>query len=114
MNACGVDRTMRGNMPLTGEYRPVGGFSAAGNMNYSNNKKDAEMTMKNRFATEYSKEKWQHDLTIYKEFQELINTPGACVGEVSRYLMKKYNIHSESTIWLIRRRVAERLAMMEG
>lgn len=63
-----------------------------------------------QFSTEYAKDKWKRDLTIYKEFQSLTSIPGSSKSEVTKYLMKKYNLHSAATVWNIRKRIENRFA----
>lgn len=52
----------------------------------------------------------ERDAAIYKEFVRLMAEPDASATEVTKYLMEKYNIHSPSTVWEIRRRVEKSLA----
>lgn len=61
------------------------------------------------FKTPYQVEQEAKDGAIYKEWNELMKVPGQSRTGVTQYLMQKYNIHSSSTIWFIRRRVEKRL-----
>ncbi len=65
---------------------------------------------KSGLKTEYQLEKEATELAIYNEWNELIAQPGAMATAVAQHLMKKYNIHAQSTIWFIRKRVEKRLA----
>lgn len=67
------------------------------------------MTM-SKFASKRAQEKWKRDLAIYKEFNELTKDPTASKGEVTRHLMAKYGLFSETTIWCIRKQVEKILA----
>lgn len=61
------------------------------------------------FQTEFQREKEQRDMKIYQEFITLTAEPGAAVSKVQEFLMKKYGIHSSSTLWAIRKRVEAKL-----
>lgn len=50
------------------------------------------------------------DLSIFNEYNDMISVEGQSKSRVVEYLMTKYNIHSAGTIYVIRNRVAERLA----
>lgn len=51
----------------------------------------------------------KRDLAIYTEYNSLVAVKGQSRTEVNKYLMKKYGIESEGTIYVIRKRVEERL-----
>lgn len=53
------------------------------------------------------------DLAIYNEYNSLMTVEGQSKTVVTEHLMKKYGIHSQGTIYLIRRRVEERLKSKE-
>jgi len=60
------------------------------------------------------KTKWRlrkeaQDLEIYKEYQELMSVEGAMAMAVMRYLIEKYDLGAESTVWSIRKRVEKRI-----
>lgn len=61
------------------------------------------------FKTPFRVEKEAQELAIYNEYNELMSTEGQSKTGVTDFLMKKYGIHSASTIYVIRRRVEERL-----
>lgn len=61
------------------------------------------------FQTEFQREKEARDLQIYQEYVELVAEPGAAATKVQEFLMKKYGIHSTSTLWAIRKRVEAKL-----
>lgn len=67
-------------------------------------------TRKSKFISPARREKMERDAAIYKEFVRLMAEPDASATEVTKYLMEKYNIHSPSTVWEIRRRVEKSLA----
>lgn len=48
-------------------------------------------------------------MQIYEEYVELTSVPGAAATKVQEFLMKKYGIHSTSTLWAIRKRVEAKL-----
>jgi hypothetical protein len=60
--------------------------------------------------TPYQREKEARELSIYKERKEMMSTPGNMATAVDQILMKKYHIHSKSTIWFIVNRVEARLS----
>jgi len=60
--------------------------------------------------TDFQLEKEAKEMAIYNEYNELMKQPGAMATAVDEHLMKKYGVHSKSTIWSIRRRVETRLA----
>lgn len=51
----------------------------------------------------------ERDLAIYNEYNELTADKEQSKIVVNQYLMKKYGISSEGTIYTIRKRVEERL-----
>jgi|GEM_PF-474906 len=55
--------------------------------------------------------KWREkrDLALYREYTELTSVEGQGKTGVNNYLMRKYGIHSPSTIYVIIRRVEERI-----
>ena len=57
------------------------------------------------FKTPCQTEREARDLAIYNEYNALIAVEGQSKTLVTEHLMKKYNIHSAGTIYLIRRRV---------
>lgn len=61
------------------------------------------------FQTEFQKEKEARDMQIYQEYITLTAEPGAAATKVQEFLMKKYGIHSSSTLWTIRKRVEAKL-----
>lgn len=66
------------------------------------------------FKTECQAEREKRDLAIYTEYQELVSVEGQSRTLVVEHLMKKYNIHSGGTIYVIRKRVEARLKSEEG
>lgn len=48
-------------------------------------------------------------MQIYQEYVTLVSEPGAAATKVQEFLMKKYGIHSTSTLWAIRKRVEAKL-----
>lgn len=61
------------------------------------------------FKTAYQEEMEAKDMAIYTEWNELMNIPGQSATAVTQHLMQKYNIHSQSTIWVMRKRAEARL-----
>lgn len=61
------------------------------------------------FKTPCRTEREARDLAIYNEYNSLMTVDGQSKTVVTEHLMKKYGIHSQGTIYLIRRRVEERL-----
>ncbi len=61
------------------------------------------------FKTDYQREKEARDQQIYEEYVTLTAEPGTAATKVQEFLMKKYNIHSPSTLWAIRKRVEAKL-----
>lgn len=53
-------------------------------------------------------------MAIYNEYNDLMSVKGQSKTLVAEHLMKKYGIHSIGTIYVIRRRVEERLNGQEG
>ena len=62
------------------------------------------------FKTPYRIEKENKEMTIYREYKKLTANPNNAIGAVKAYLMDKYDIHAQSTIWNICKRVEARLA----
>lgn len=48
-------------------------------------------------------------MQIYQEYVTLTSEPGTAATKVQEFLMKKYGIHSTSTLWAIRKRVEAKL-----
>lgn len=65
------------------------------------------------FKTQCQAEREARDLAIYNEYNELMSVKGQSKTLVMEHLMKKYGIHSIGTIYVIRRRVEERLKKKE-
>lgn len=65
------------------------------------------------FKTQCQAEREARDLAIYNEYNELMSVNGQSKTLVMEHLMKKYGIHSIGTIYVIRRRVEERLKKKE-
>lgn len=62
--------------------------------------------------TRFRIEKERKDKEIYDKFQELIAIPGAQILEVNKEIERLFpEIHSQATIWNIRKRVAARLEL---
>lgn len=63
--------------------------------------------------TEYQKEREKRDLAIYNEYNDMMSVEGQRSTLVTEHLMKKYGVHSQGTIYVIRRRVEEMLKKQE-
>lgn len=61
------------------------------------------------FKTELQLERQQRDLDIFNEYNSLMKIEGQSKTLVIEHLMKKYNIHSAGTIYVIRKRVENKL-----
>lgn len=59
-------------------------------------------------------EREARDLAIYNEYNSLMETEGQSKVMAKDFLMKKYNIHSQGTIYVILKRVEQRLKGQEG
>lgn len=66
------------------------------------------------FKTPCQTEREARDLAIYNEYNELMTAKGQSKMLVMEHLMDKYGIHSIGTIYIILRRVDERLKEQEG
>lgn len=62
------------------------------------------MTELTKFRTELQQEREKRDMAVYNEYNQLMSVEGQSLTEVNRFLMKKYNIHSQATIYAIRKR----------
>lgn len=65
------------------------------------------------FKTECQKEREKRDLAIYNEYNDMMSVAGQRSTLVTQHLMKKYGVHSQGTIYVIRRRVEEMLKKQE-
>lgn len=77
-----------------------------------NNKKRKDtnkMKKKDKFKTEFQEKKEQKDLAIYNEFNLLASKKENKKTAITKFLMEKYDIHSENTIYKIRRDVGKSL-----
>ena len=63
--------------------------------------------------TDCQKEREIRDLAIYHEYNEMMSAKGQSKTLVTQHLMKKYGVHSQGTIYVIRRRVEEMLKKQE-
>lgn len=61
------------------------------------------------FKTELQKLRDKRDFAIYTDYERMMAVDGQSATEVCKHLMEKYGIHSAATIYVIRKRVAERL-----
>lgn len=61
------------------------------------------------FKTDCKAKREARDLAIYNDYNELMSVEGQSKTLVTEHLMKKYDIHSSGTIYVIRKRVEERL-----
>ena len=61
------------------------------------------------FKTQLQQEREQRDIDIFNEYNSLMKVEGQSKTLVTEHLMKKYNIHSAGTIYIIRKRVEEKL-----
>lgn len=59
--------------------------------------------------TPLQREREARDLAIYNEYNELAANPNQSRVALNEYIMEKYGIHSTGTLYLIRKRVEERL-----
>lgn len=59
--------------------------------------------------TDFQIEKEARDNQIYTEYMSLV-ADGTASTVATQHLMKKYGIHSASTLWAIRKRVEDKLA----
>ncbi len=66
-----------------------------------------------RVKTPLQEKREARDLAIYNEYNALASNPEQSKEELNRYLMEKYGIHSTGTLYLIRRRVEDRLQRQE-
>ena len=66
------------------------------------------------FKTDCQKEREERDLAIYNEYTALMSVEGQSKTLVTEHLMKKYGIHSQGTIYVIRRRVEKLLKAKEA
>lgn len=66
------------------------------------------------FKTQCQIEREARDLALRNEYNELMSVKGQSKTVVMEHLMNKYGIHSIGTIYVILRRVEERLNMQEG
>ena len=61
------------------------------------------------FKTQLQQEREQRDLDIFNEYNSLMKIEGQSKTLVTEHLMRKYNIHSAGTIYVIRKRVEDKL-----
>lgn len=60
--------------------------------------------------TPCAEEREARDLAIYSDWCAMTSIEGQSKTRVTEFLMQKYGIHSQGTIYVIRQRVAKRLA----
>lgn len=61
------------------------------------------------FRTELQERRRKRDMAIYSEYEQMMSVPGQSSTEVAKRLMRKYDINSLGTIYVIRKRVEKRL-----
>jgi len=66
------------------------------------------------FKTPCQIDREKRDKAIYDEYNSLMAIDGQSATVVTEHLMAKYGIHSQATIYVIRRRVTDRLNREEG
>jgi hypothetical protein len=59
--------------------------------------------------TELQERRRRRDMAIYSEYEQMMSVPGQSSTEVAKLLMRKYDINSIGTIYVIRKRVEKRL-----
>ena len=59
--------------------------------------------------TELQERRRKRDMAIYSEYEQMMSVPGQSSTEVAKLLMRKYDINSLGTIYVIRKRVEKRL-----
>ncbi|MGN0207583.1 MAG: hypothetical protein ACI4BC_10085 [Muribaculaceae bacterium] len=67
-----------------------------------------------RVKTKLQEKREARDLAIYNEYNALAANPEQSKEELNKYLMEKYGIHSTGTLYIIRKRVEERLKRNGG
>lgn len=67
-----------------------------------------------RKATALQEERAARDLAIYNEYNALIAIEGQSKTEVNKFLMEKYRLYSNGTLYAIRRRAEARLKAKGG
>ena len=60
-------------------------------------------------TTDLQDERAARDLAIYNEYNALAAVKGQSKTQITKYLMEKYGIHSNGTIYAIRKKVEARL-----
>lgn len=65
------------------------------------------------FKTECRKERDKRDLAIYNEYTAFMALEGQSKTKVMEHLMRKYNIHSIGTIYVILRRAEDMIKSEE-
>ena len=61
------------------------------------------------FKTELQQQREAKDYAVYADYEKLMSVPGQSKTEVIKRLMEKYDFHAPSTIYVIRKRVEEKL-----
>ncbi len=65
-------------------------------------------------TTDLQDERNARDLAIYNEYNALAAIDGQSKTQINKFLMEKYNLHSNGTLYAIRKRVEERLKREGG
>lgn len=65
-------------------------------------------------TTELQEARAARDRAIYDEYNALAVVPGQSKTQINKYLMEKYDLHSTGTLYMIRKRVEERIKMEGG
>ena len=60
-------------------------------------------------ATELQEARAARDRAIYDEYNALAAVPGQSKTQINKYLMEQYDLHSTGTLYMIRKRVEERI-----
>lgn len=60
--------------------------------------------------TDFQEARDARDLAIYNEYNALASDKEQSRTQINAYLMKKYDLHSNGTLYAIRRRVERRLS----
>lgn len=64
--------------------------------------------------TPLQREREKRDVAIYTEYEKMAAVPGQSKTEVVSYIANKYGLHTRSAVYVIRKRVAERIQRGEA
>jgi hypothetical protein len=66
------------------------------------------------YKTDLQRQREMRNYALYSDYQKMMSVQGQSATEVTKVLMKKYNLHSPATVYVIRNKVEQELQRKEA